>query len=456
MSMRGRSCRIVFPALVFAIAVSALSIAATAADEEDGKFLGSIEAARGVISGKIQADVEVGLQVARNNAGSKPAKVTADLKLLLENVERAIDLEPGIRAQLRSQIESALKEAVRREFEESEKRAGNEKARAQGLERQLLVEESARNDARLQQLMDRFNSLMSEGRYEQAEANIAEQIRHLAGSSQSIGESAVWNSRNVGNVLKMYALREHRHKNFVDALFMTERAHVPFPDDPPIVYPDAEVWEELSLRRKKWQHMDVAKQGPAETKILAALNDPTTLEFIETPLKDVIDYLKDLHGIEIQIDAKALETSGLGTDVPVTRNLKGISLRSALRLVLKDLDLSYIIKNEVLLITTPEVATETVVTKVYPVGDLVLPIPSGFSAGGMGMMGGMGGMNGMNGMGGGMNGMMGMNGMNNMGMNRGMIGNIGGQPFMNVEDDVRHYSKAPARRAQSESTIEKR
>ena len=47
---------------------------------------------------------------------------------------------------------------------------------------------------------------------------------------------------------------------------------------------------------------------------------------------------------------------GIGTDTPVTKNLKGITLRSALRLMLRELSLTYIIKDEVLLITTPEEA----------------------------------------------------------------------------------------------------
>ncbi len=74
------------------------------------------------------------------------------------------------------------------------------------------------------------------------------------------------------------------------------------------------------------------------------------MEFIETPLQDVIDFLKDFHQIEIQIDQKSLDDVGIGTDTPITRNLKGITLRSALRLLLRDLDLTYLIRDEVLLI----------------------------------------------------------------------------------------------------------
>ena len=151
-------------------------------------------------------------------------------------------------------------------------------------------------------------------------------------------------------------------------------------------------------------------------------------------MSDVIDYLKTLHGIEIQIDKKALDDVGIGSSSPVTRNLKGISLRSALRLMLRDMDLTYMIENEVLLITTPDTANERLTTRVYPVADLVVPIQN-MSMGGMGGMGGMmggmgGGMGGgmMGGMGGGMGGMGG--GMGGMGGGMGgMGGGMGGGMF---------------------------
>jgi len=119
--------------------------------------------------------------------------------------------------------------------------------------------------------------------------------------------------------------------------------------------------------------VDLTAEGPeeAEAKINAALDSPTQLEFIETPLQDVVDYLKELHGIEIQIDFRALEEVGIPTDTPLTKNLKGVTLRSALRLLLRELDLTYVIQDEVLLITTPEEAECHLTTKVYPVADLV-------------------------------------------------------------------------------------
>jgi hypothetical protein len=119
--------------------------------------------------------------------------------------------------------------------------------------------------------------------------------------------------------------------------------------------------------------VEATPRSAARNKIEAALESPTQLEFIDTPLSDVIDYLKDYHGIEIQVDRKALSDVGIGTDTPVTKNLKGTTLRSALRLTLRELGLTYVVQDDVLLFTTPEEAKSRLETKTYPVADLVLP-----------------------------------------------------------------------------------
>ena len=109
----------------------------------------------------------------------------------------------------------------------------------------------------------------------------------------------------------------------------------------------------------------------AELKILKALAEPTELRFIEEPLTGVMDYFSKKHGIQIVMDIRALEDVSMGTDEPMTRTVSGISLRSALDLVLRDLDLTWTIYSEVLLITTLDVAELRQLVKVYDVGDLV-------------------------------------------------------------------------------------
>jgi hypothetical protein len=115
---------------------------------------------------------------------------------------------------------------------------------------------------------------------------------------------------------------------------------------------------------------EVPDDAHFEAKIRAALGKPTHMEFVETPLEDAVDFLKDLHAIEIQLDSKALESAGIGSDTPLTGTLKGVSLGSALRLLLRSLEMTYVVRDGVLLITTPKAVGEMTELRVYDVREL--------------------------------------------------------------------------------------
>lgn len=93
---------------------------------------------------------------------------------------------------------------------------------------------------------------------------------------------------------------------------------------------------------------------PGIRKILVALEDDTRLEFSETPLAAVADFLSDQHDIPVRLDEPQLRAAGLSPNVPVTRNLKRVTLHSALRLILGQLGLTYVIRDEAVVITTAE------------------------------------------------------------------------------------------------------
>jgi len=108
-----------------------------------------------------------------------------------------------------------------------------------------------------------------------------------------------------------------------------------------------------------------------EEAILAALEEKTSFEFIEEPLDSVIDHFREVHGIEIQIDCRALQDVNMGTDTPITKCIQNVTFRSALNLVLHDLDLTWVIRDEVMMITTPEEAELQLIRRVYDVAQLV-------------------------------------------------------------------------------------
>lgn len=109
----------------------------------------------------------------------------------------------------------------------------------------------------------------------------------------------------------------------------------------------------------------------AQKRLERALGSPTRLVCQEVPLEQVVAYLGSLHWIDFQIDRKALEEAGIAPDVPVTEHLEGISLGSALRLMLRDLGLDYVLRGGTVVVTSQGTAAERVFAAGYPVGDLV-------------------------------------------------------------------------------------
>lgn len=102
-------------------------------------------------------------------------------------------------------------------------------------------------------------------------------------------------------------------------------------------------------------------------RIDKALREQTEVSFADNPLHEALDYLEDLHKIEITVDKRALEAESVPEDAPISLKISGVTLKSVLRLVLAPLGLDYVIQNETLMITSQERAAEFFETRVYTV-----------------------------------------------------------------------------------------
>jgi hypothetical protein len=111
-----------------------------------------------------------------------------------------------------------------------------------------------------------------------------------------------------------------------------------------------------------------------DREIERRLMNPISFQFENKPLKKVLEEIGDLSGINVVPDIRALNEKGISLDLPMTQKLEGISLKSALNIVLDQAKLTYVIKNEVLTVTTPERARGGMQSKTYQVADLVVPI----------------------------------------------------------------------------------
>lgn len=102
----------------------------------------------------------------------------------------------------------------------------------------------------------------------------------------------------------------------------------------------------------------VIDAGKASDRIRKVLGHSTSQHFDETPLVEAIHKLSVAHDIPIVVDGRAIEEIGLSDEEPIVIDLHHVSLRSFLRLMLHDLNLTYTVHDSVLVITTQE-ASET-------------------------------------------------------------------------------------------------
>ena len=119
------------------------------------------------------------------------------------------------------------------------------------------------------------------------------------------------------------------------------------------------------------------KREEAARRIKEALCQPlkpSGLQFVEEPLNNVLDVIEEEYDIPIVIDESALEELGVSSETEVTFNVRNVTLRKALNLLMGSPgleDLMFVVDDEVLLITTEDRANATLLTRVYPVKDLL-------------------------------------------------------------------------------------
>ena len=107
----------------------------------------------------------------------------------------------------------------------------------------------------------------------------------------------------------------------------------------------------------------------AEDRILAILRQPFAASFEKTSLGQALAGIARSTGLPIQVDSKALEEASISLNEPVSCDLSSVTLRSALDLILSRRNLTWIIRDECLLVTTPDKAGNDLVAKIYPVQD---------------------------------------------------------------------------------------
>jgi WD40 repeat protein len=108
---------------------------------------------------------------------------------------------------------------------------------------------------------------------------------------------------------------------------------------------------------------------------LKALASPTRAEFVETPLKDVLEYFRDLHLVEILVDESAADLVANADKSSITLSARDISLDRGLRVVLEQVGLVHILCEGNILVATKDAARKYIGQGAVDPGPLIAKLP---------------------------------------------------------------------------------
>ena len=313
-------------------------------------------------------------------------KSPADALDLLDLTAKGLDDQPlpiDTKTQMLRRIER-----TRRDIEESTGKRRAELAldkQSAQVEAQVDRERAQRGevDQRIAMLIEEYNSLVDERRFPEAEA-IAKKAGQLA-PDNAVVRQLLAQSRMIRRLDAQRSIDGERQSGFLDVAEDVESSAAPFAGS--IKFPDTKNWQDLTKSRSQRLAEGRSRATTAELAIHKKLDSPVKPSYREQPLAAVIDAMAKQADVAIHLDMVGLEQEAVRSDTPVTLSLdQPISLKSALKLLLEPLHLSYVVKDEVLKVTSPRLVKGDVYAITYPVADLVLPIPN-FSSDGLGITG---------------------------------------------------------------------
>jgi hypothetical protein len=314
-----------------------------------------------------QAEAEVRKLLTRSKDLSA-SEALAEIRQKIDALQNASELDPERKAKLVDALQNRSRQVEAEARAKGESLKPKPTATKQAMDAERLAEWDRRRAEieRLKEGVNRVNQLLGQRRTQEAEAAAKELIRAYPENpaAKVLGENISLQAR-IREAREILARQE---RNITLALRDVTRAGTP-------IVGDMEIDKERWLQNLKSRFRGVGDPlSEKEKAILAALNKTIQPDWQNKPLSFVLDELQKILGTPMAIDRKALEESGTSTESLVTLSLpRPVTLRTILRKVLQDQGLGYVIKDEMIYVTTFQKTRDMMTTRTYDISDLVTP-----------------------------------------------------------------------------------
>jgi len=319
-------------------------------------------------------------EVTSELAKAEGSKTDAPLDALaqLHRLHRRVD-DSNISEQAKYSLSKMVDKAIadQKQYVDANRAQIDQELRNQAIlfERESNQLQDSRIDEEVKMLVESFNKLIDEHRFAEAEV-VAKQVIELRPDHPvSVQLSNV--SRVASAIATDNEIDSMKQNDFLRQMNDIERSSIGIDPDRPLTFGDEKVWASIAGRRTAYKEDRYSNLSEAERKIKQKLVTPVSIKYSNRPLNEVLNDLSAMTGVPIVIDHRALSSVRVNAETPISiRQLTNIRFESALNLILEQLELTHVIDNDVLEITSLESKRSRVWPRTYAVKDLVIPIPN--------------------------------------------------------------------------------
>jgi hypothetical protein len=426
--------------------------AAAAPPERDP--LEDVKARRAIAEQQANAVVEEAVRQASRLVRSSPDEAYELLKRTLDGVRANDALTPPVLARLSGRLTREMESVARISAVIKRDQAEALALRAAADARLDIRRTETRAQDRLRERLRVFQNLMDQAREEEAYRQALSMRNDLVSQGLQVPPAVTFGYQTALNgyhLREERELRRFREERFLAVLLEVERSHIPFPDEPPIEFPDAakirrmtrgkfDNWGDLSdYRIKKYAVQAFGTESPGR---LFELRDKLnkTIDFAgyedpKTTLIEALDQLAKVYDVAFDVNEKAFKYEMLNDVLktpiaetnpipPMRKTTLGTVLKKILSRIGVPSGATYMIRRDQIEITTGQFATAEKAIRVFPVADLVFPIPAAYNKQALQQTASVAGAAGMQGLAAG--GGLALGGLGAIGALGGGLGAIGG------------------------------
>jgi type II secretory pathway component GspD/PulD (secretin) len=329
-----------------------------------------VQDAEALAAQKLNAEVGTKIAEGRRLQEIDPDKAISLYERTIQAVGAA-GLSADLTRPMTRRLEVAL-ELAKKDKVAFEARMQDKKLRAEiEIKRLRILEADNAKKARMKELMDKATTAYANGNYLECEA-FAKRAMEVD-PNEVAASLMVYKARWERRFKQDKELRAEQEEGVVQAFQGVTEASIM---DPEVQLRDIKfpkTFKDLTRERLAMNARLEPQKDPKVLAIESKLKERISMNMDKQPLSEAITYLQNYTGLNIVLDPKALSEEGLTSASPVSLAVNQISLKAALKLLLRPLNLTYKVEDEVVLITSAQASQAQTYPKTYYVGDLIMP-----------------------------------------------------------------------------------